>query len=315
MSGPTRHRSSRGVALITVMFITALFTTLVVYLVDDEYLAIRRVSNQQDSEQGFHVAVYAELWACKKLEADAREGDTDYLGEEWSTQSPVLPPEDGASLQGGIEDLQGRFNLNNLAAGREGIWYPVFQRLLAVLDLDPGLAEAVVDWVDADINVTGHQGAEDAEYLLHDPPYRAANRLMADAGELALVQGMTPEVVQKLAPYVTALPATGVPVNVNTASAELLRTLAPDILDEGMAQSLITGRGEGGYASVTAFLARSELAGLGDEVEPFISVSSEYFQVHSRVDYGRYATALYSVIRRAADTRRAVVIERRRSVS
>jgi len=312
---PAPWQRARGVALLTVMFITVLMTTLVVYLVEDEYLAIRRVSNQQEAEQGFHVAVYAEQWARKVLEADARDNATDHPGEAWDAGVPVLRKEDTAALAAEVDDLQGRFNLNNLANGRDETWYPAFKRLLTVLDLDPGLADAVVDWVDPDINVGGHYGAEDAEYQLMDPSYRAANRPMVDAGELAWVRGITPAALRALRPHVTALPGTDVRINVNTATPSVLRILTPDILDEGRAAALIAGRGEEGYADIDAFLARTELAGQWQAAENMVAVRSEYFAVHSRVDNGRYATVLHSVIERPEDTRRASVIQRRRGVS
>lgn len=314
MIASSRQRA-RGVALLTVMFIMVLLTTLVVYLVEDEYLSIRRVSNQQESEQGFHIAVYAEQWARKMLESDARDNRTDHAGEPWRTEAPLMREDDTAVLQASVVDLQGRFNLNNLAGGRDEVWYPAFRRLLTVLDLDPGLADAVVDWVDADINVSGHYGAEDAEYQLLTPSYRAANRPMVEVSELAWIQGMTPEVIRALRPHVTALPAIGVRINVNTATREVLRILTPDILDESRAVSLMEGRGEDGYADSDAFLARSELAGEWEAAENMISVRSEYFEVRSRVDHGRYATVLYSVIQRPESTRQASVIQRRRGVS
>jgi general secretion pathway protein K len=297
------------------MFIMVLLTTLVVYLVEDEYLAIRRAENQQESEQGFHIAVYGEQWARKILEEDLRDNQTDHAAEDWASEAPGLREDDTAVLQARVEDLQGRFNLNNLAAGRDELWYPAFRRLLTVLDLDPGLADAVVDWMDADINVSGHYGAEDAEYQLHSPSYRAANRPMADVGELAWIRGMTPEAIRALRPHVTVLPATDTRINVNTATAAVLRILAPEILDEGSAASLIAGRGETGYASVDSFLLRTELAGQWQEAENMISVRSEYFEVTSRVDYGRYATVLYSLIERSRNTRQARVIQRKRGVS
>lgn len=315
MTGAPPMHSARGVALLTVMFIMVLLTTLVVYLVEDEHLAIRRVSNLQESEQGFQVALYAEQWVRKTLETDARETETDHVQEDWNTETPELPETDNAVLQMQVEDLQGRFNLNNLAAGRDDVWYPAFQRLLTVLGLDSGLADAVVDWVDADINVGGHYGAEDAEYLLETPSYRAANRPMSDVSELAWIQGMTREAIQALRPHVAALPASNVRINVNTASSEVLRILTPDILDEGSAASLVGGRGEEGYADVDEFLARTELAGQWEAAEDMVSVRSEYFEVLSRVVHGRYATVLYSVIQRPEDTRQAGVIQRRRGVS
>lgn len=305
---------SRGVALLTVIFITALLTTLVVYLVEDEYLAVRRAANQQEWEQGFHVAVYAEQWARKALEADARENETDHAGEPWSTGAPALGDGDTAVLQADVGDLQGRFNLNNLAGGRDDVWYPAFRRLLTILELDPGLADAVVDWVDPDINVGGHYGAEDAEYLLKSPSYRAANRPMIEVSELEWIQGMTDEAVRLLRPHVTALPASDVRINVNTATGVVLRILTPEILDESRAESLATGRGEDGYTDVDEFLAQPELAGQWETAEKMVSVRSEYFEVHSRVAIGRYATVLYSVIARPENTRQASVIQRRRGV-
>ncbi len=81
-----------------------------------------------------------------------------------------------------------------------------FKRLLENLKLDPEIATALVDWIDADINETLPGGAEDGAYLLAVPPYRAANRPLVDISELRLVQGYTPEVITALAPHVTALP-------------------------------------------------------------------------------------------------------------
>lgn len=296
------------------MFIMMLLTTLVVYLVEDEYLVIRRVSNQQEFEQSFHIAVYAEQWARKTLESDARETQTDHAGEPWRTQTPALVEASTGLLETEINDLQGRFNLNNLASGRDDVWYPAFQRLLTVLDLNPALADAVVDWVDGDINVGGHHGAEDAQYQLNNPSYRAANRSMVEVSELAWVKGMTPEAIRALHPHVTALPASDVRINVNTATTKVLRILTPDILDSSRAASLAAGRGEDGYSSTDNFLARSELAGQWETAENMVSVHSEFFEVHSRVGYGRYGTVLYSVIERPKSTRQASVIQRRRGV-
>lgn len=308
--GP-RHRQ-RGVALLTVMFIMMLLTTLAVYLVEDDQLAIRRVSNQQEAEQGFHTAVYAEQWARKMLEADIRDNDTDHPGEEWDVEEPEPAADDAGELEIRVVDLQGRFNLNNLATGDEE-WHAAFQRLLGVLQLDPGLADALADWVDSDIDRRGHSGAEDDVYTREEPPYRTANRLVADVGELARVHGFTEEAVEALRPHVAALPATGVRINVNTATPEVLESLSSQPVN---AKSLIDNRGEEGYPSTEAFLRHVELAGeAGVTAEPLISVTSEYFEVRSEVDLGRYPTVLYSVIERPAATRQAKVIQRRRGIS
>lgn len=300
----------RGVALLTVMFIMMLLTTLVVYLVEDDQLAVRRVSGQQETEQGFHTAVYAEQWASKVLEQDIRDNDTDHLLEQWNTESPGLDDDDRGELRAQLSDLQGRFNINNLASADEGGWYAAFQRLLSVLELDPALADAVVDWVDADIDPRGHNGAEDDVYTRKNPSYQTANRSIAHVSELSWVHGMTGEALDALRPHVAALPSGSVLINVNTATPEVLQALAPQPVN---VDNVIANRGDEGYRSVEEFLRNIEFAGeAGVVAEPLISVTSEYFQVRSEVDLGRYGTVLYSVIERPAATRQARVIQRRR---
>ena len=119
--------------------------------------------------------------------------------------------------------------------------------------------------IDADINVTYPDGAEDETYLLVEPPYRAANRPMFNISELRLVQGFTPEVIAVLEPHVTALPEETI-ININTASAAVLRALHQE-LDEAAVEQLITDRGEDGYAELDTFLEHDALAGPGGEVD------------------------------------------------
>src|SRR5262249_14462141 len=103
----------------------------------------------------------------------------------------------------------------------------VFQRLLVLLNLDPMLANAVIDWIDADGNVTSPGGAEDVDYLNLKTPYRAANQPMTSVEELRMVKGFDPKTLLLLLPFVTVLPAGAhTAVNVNTASPELLAALA-----------------------------------------------------------------------------------------
>jgi type II secretion system protein J len=53
-------------------------------------------------------------WARQILADDARAGTVDFLGEPWSYPLPPTPIADG-TVEGRIEDAQGRLNLNNAA--------------------------------------------------------------------------------------------------------------------------------------------------------------------------------------------------------
>src|SRR2546428_301718 len=61
--------------------------------------------------------------------------------------------------------------------------------LFTELALPPALLDAIADWVDADANVTGSGGAEDAWYLSQDPPGLAANVPVRRVAELMAVRG------------------------------------------------------------------------------------------------------------------------------
>ena len=95
----------------------------------------------------------AEAWAADILRQDLVDSpESDHLGEQWAIELPPLPV-DGGAIVGRLEDLQGRFNLNNLV-GANGMENELarrqFERLLLSVDVDPALAGAVVDWLDPD---------------------------------------------------------------------------------------------------------------------------------------------------------------------
>ena len=121
--GAAAARSLResGVALLSVLFILVLLSTLSVYTIEDQYLALRRISNQQDAEQGYQLAAGAEQWVMKVLQRDGAESETDHLNEAWNNVLPGVAVERG-KLSALVTDEQGRFNLNNLQAGRDEVW-------------------------------------------------------------------------------------------------------------------------------------------------------------------------------------------------
>jgi len=293
------RRRQRGVALLTALIVVALATVAAVAMASRQQYDIRRTGNLLQSEQAGQYALGVEAWAGQVLRRDRKNGDTDNLGEDWAT---VLPPleVDGGHLAGRIEDLQGRFNLNDLVVDGKASAPDVarFRRLLVDLSLDPRIAEAVVDWIDPDLDVTLPGGAEDGTYLGRTPAYRAANRPMADASELRLVAGVDAKAYAALRPYVTALPE-HTAIDVNTAPAAVLRCLA-DGLSDAEAQALVDGRGDKGYPSVEDFLRQPAFAGRKVDANG-ISVSSHYFVVMSTVQVGRITQRYRAVLARAQD--------------
>lgn len=300
-----RHR---GVALLSVMFILVLLTTMAVYVTEADHLMLSRAGNQRNLEQGMQLALGGEQWAVRVLQRDAADSEIDHLNESWNRLDQPVSVED-ADMRTAIEDMQGRFNVNNLTR-RDEVWYPAFKRLLRLLDIDEGIAEAVVDWIDADQQRTHASGAEDLEYLLFDPPYRAANRRIADLGELLLVEGVTEDVLTRLTAFVTAIPDDReTRININTCPPLLFQAMAG--VDAAAAEALADGRGEEGYESVEVFLQRPELAGEAHLfAEPMISLSSDFFMVTNQARIDDMNLAIDSVVRRSRASGQIEVLSR-----
>jgi general secretion pathway protein K len=303
---PQRPSRQAGVALLTAMLIAAIATVAAVAMAARQQLDVRRTGNVLDTDQAYLFTLGVESWAKQILARDRRDGEVDHPEEDWAT---ILPPiaVEGAVVAGRIEDLQGRFNLNNLvdAEGRASDDdIQRFRRLLTALELDEGLADAVVDWTDSDIEPRFPSGAEDTVYLGMTPPYRAANALMESPSELLLVNGFTPEIYAALAPYVATLPAR-TPVNVNTASAPLLMALSEGI-SESDATQLIDERGDKGYQTVEDFLAHPLLKERRQGIAN-VAVSTSYFMIHANARFERSKVELYSLVARGADARVSVV--------
>jgi general secretion pathway protein K len=144
-----------------------------------------------------------------------------------------------------IEDERGKLNLNDLAAGGDPIARNKkvlrVKRLFELLQINPDLVDAIVDWVDPD-EKPEPAGAESLYYQTLRPSYRAANAPLQTLLELRLIKGMTPDIIAKLSKLVTVYPPDGQSkVNLNTADPLVIQALDPRIT-QGMAAEIVQAR-------------------------------------------------------------------------
>lgn len=299
-----RH-DCQGVALITAMLIVALATIAAVAVAARQQFDIRRSANLMNGEQSYQFALGVESWAVQLLTRDRKQNTTDTLQEDWAKQLPPLSVE-GGQVAGHIEDLQGRYNLNNVVDSTTGkataATVKPLQRLFQALDIPPELAWAVADWIDRDPDVSIDGGAEDDVYTRLQPAYRTANTRMGSSSELLLINGFKPEYYVKIESYVCALPEhTG--INVNTAMAPALVTLA-DGLSLSAAQAIVDARKDNSFADVAAFMDSLKTSGgltpqeLNGVNQGEVNVSSNYFLVVSDTLFGKGRTHLLSELHR-----------------
>lgn len=289
------NRPQHGVALITALLIVALVGSLAYTLKWDNALDFRRTVVMLNRDQAVQVALGAESWIQAILRQDLEDSDTDHLGEIWASELPGLPI-DGGEVFGDIQDLQGRFNVNNLI-GQDGDIDPEaleqFQRLLIALGLDPRFAGIAGDWIDANQEASFPDGAEDSLYTGITPPYRAANQQLSSVNELAAIEGMDKATLDILLPHIVALPGTTL-INVNTATGPVLQSL-DERITAADAERLIAERADAGFSEI----ARS-FGGLmdADDISNKLSETTEFFQLRVIVRVDTVRITYFSILER-----------------
>jgi general secretion pathway protein K len=311
-------RRQRGVALITAIFVVTLATIAAVAMIEASNVSVHRSANLMQSEAEWWYASGVESWVKGILMQDAKlntANGANVVGLNGLWNKPVdFLPIDGGGMRGHIDDLQGRFNLNNLATGQQPNanstaataatpYTAQFERLLDNLpNFDAskyhGISAAIRDWVDSDDERSGTDGAEDQDYESLDPPYRAANQPMHSVSELLLVRGMTRELYAALLPYVAALPV-GTALNVNTAPEPVLLSLGTNV-NRSAVERFIAARKTIPLTNAND-ISSGELAFMGqqqpnDPKPPPLGVTSHYFGLQAEVSIGSGRLALYSVI-------------------
>jgi len=317
-------RRQRGAALIVAMLIFALAAALLVAMKSEFDRYYQRTANILADEQLQAYLRGGEELAAMVLIADydkdKREGPRDDLEETWARvdQQPPFLIEGVGWLAGSLEDLQGRFNLNLLAAPapasdgqnpakRFTAAQKQFIRLLQALG-EPAVSqqeaiaitESIHDWLDAD-QEPSPDGAEDPYYYGLTPAYRAANRTLSSVSELRAVANVTPEIFAALQPWVAALPDTDTTLNILTAPPMLLRTINADDdlspLSEDQGQTLA----DSGFKDINelfdnpVFKDRKQKL---EEIRPLLGKTSSWFLLHATAEVAGREMHLYSVLQR-----------------
>ncbi len=291
------------------LLIFALATIVAVMIMGRSDAEFRRAERLLHGEQAMQYVFGAEQWVMQILYRDRRDSSTDHRGEDWASDLPPLPV-DGGLIIGRLDDLSGRFNLNNLVNEEGAASEPhvkQFQRLLQILGLEDEVSvAAVVDLIDPDSEPTSPDGIEDGGYLTLQPAHRTPNRPLTALSELALLRDFDQAVLPILAPHVAALPVRTA-LNVNTLTSPLFMSLAEGI-SEPLAEEFVVNHADGGVESLQRF---ADLLGMEPEPGVGLALASDWFLLTVRVNIGSMDLTMYSLLERQADGRTRVVSRQR----
>lgn len=245
-------------------------------------------------------------------------------------------------ISGSIEDAQAKFNLRNLVASpAPGVLQlnvtqlQAFQRLLTTLGFDGAFAKRIALQVRAGLMhsatrfqmptlpggggtapaiapVTTDQGGGSG--FTDDPGMSGGDRgpaplMMTGVDSLLDVDGVTPEMVARLRPFVTVLPTT-TPVNMNTAPAEVIAALVPG-MSVSSAQALVSRRETVFFRNVGDVQLALRGAGAPPNVaidSSLVDVNSSYFIVHGRIQHDRAEVDRTSLVYRDPTTHSTRVV-------
>jgi len=322
---PAGRRQQRGVALIIALILVALATILATKLSFDGWLERRRTLGVLAAEQAVHFGLGAEALAADVL-GQASNTQQVTLNQPWAQPTqplPLTPPDDPegepiGSLQGALEDMQGRFNLNNLAAPVKtatGTTPPIaaagtpydpepfeqFKRLLKSVGLEEKWAGIARDWITATDIPSSPDGAKDSIYTSQNPPYRTGMYPMMSASELMNLPGFGADRYRKIAPYVTALPGNQVKINVCTAPAFVLESVANNLNGEWSRSPdlLVSERKSGCFPTLTAFgaIVKGADSKAFADLTKLVDDKSTFFRLTTRVTLGTTEFTLYSLLK------------------
>ncbi len=275
----------RGSALLLAMLVLAAAAALITGTLWQQGSLIRETENERAYAPARWLLRGAIDWAGVILREDARTSSVDHRGEPWAVPlaDTRLNEDDGrpaAYLAGTIDDEQSKFNLRDLLSGTElnGEEVRSLRRLLAALRIDERFADRIAE------RVLAAQKARMSEPAIG----------LAYVGDLLQV-GLEPGEFQRLRGFVTILPEP-TPLNVNTASAEVLSARIPS-LELTDARRIVAARDRAYFKDLGDALARLR------EVAPRatdsgLAVSTRYFSGDGVVSFGPARLSARALVRR-----------------
>jgi general secretion pathway protein K len=229
----------RGVALLTVLWVLALLSVIAAGLMAQTHTELQITRNMQETARARALAEAGVFLAIPRLLDPTPETQWRPDGLE-----RVIAYGSGA-IRITVQDEGGKVDLNTAPD-------ELLSGLLGVLGVGPDetarLVDAIADWKDDD-DLRRVNGAERDDYKRAGLSWVPRNGPFEAVEELRLVLGMTPELYERMLPFITIY-STSPRVNPATAPAEVLRGLPGASAD--MVASFLAARARSQTGSQTA---------------------------------------------------------------
>lgn len=293
-----------GFVLVNALLIVAALAAAALILVERAESGRNRMGLGRQVDQARLYLDGFEALAMTLLDRDTARSASDHRGEDWATARYDVPVDRGR-VSGGIEDLQGRFNINwllveDFAAARDGIG-----RLAEAVGVPPARVRAI------DAYLSGEGAGIPEAYLRRAVPMVPRGGAVQVVAQLRQVAGLSEPEFRRLSAVVAALPPE-TPLNVNTASEDVLASVFPENAG-GAVRALVSRRKSQPFGSIEELFAFLDETGEVDTERldgRFLTVESDWFLVESAAGLDQVALRRQTVIRREGPARQARVVFR-----
>jgi general secretion pathway protein K len=226
-----KNKNEQGMALAVVLMVMALLTAMVVEFAYGVNVKTNMLNN---------------WYSLQRLSLAADSGASvaariiDYMDKNDNDIYVALPAQQvfdqPLSVSLFIKDEYSRFNLNTLVQQNGYLnekYYNALIRMLKHIELEPDVADRIVDWIDPDefARVADSEGEN-------------ANKPLSSIEEVLQIPGIDNKTYAKLKPYITVY-GNG-KININLADEPVLMAISED-MTEDMAELIISGRSEGSF--------------------------------------------------------------------
>jgi general secretion pathway protein K len=307
--GPVRGRQA-GAAIVTALLVVTLAAVIVSALFYRESVAVRSIENRLALSQTRWVERAALDWAKVILRSDPALYD--HATDVWGT--PVVETQldetvtggakigdsaRNAFLAGSVMDAQAKFNVNTLvgADGQPSVPHrDAMIKLMSLLGL-PGesLVLGAVQRILKSRTTTLDNGTVSPSEI----------RLI-QFGDLRDIPGFDDAVMQALQPHVTVLPDEATPVNLNTASAEVIAAMIPSA-QLSVVKTFVAQRERVPLTTVAGISARLGLDTTVPLNPRLLSVNTRFFWVNGLIRYDRVESQTETLIRRDSSGARGTI--------
>jgi len=299
MQAAKSAKRNRGSALLTALFIMTLVAIVATAMSTKVQLDIYRTKLVVNHDALYLASQAVTFWAMGELDKKTNQfTKVDQQGMVSKFPKNLTNIYPNVSLNGGLYDLQGRFNLNNLVDRKTLIGFiNLLNYLMPKLSEQDKIhrALAVSDWLSPFDLARGKDNYANY-YLSQNPPYYPSHQLMSSSSEFRSIKDVSAANFLALAPFITALPEQ-TPVNINTAPKQVLMSLGNAMTDEH-ADKIIEARGEEGIKDIKKI---DKILKKFDLPNDQITIESRYFLNVAYATANDQTLVVYSLLKRNRD--------------